>query len=40
MCGIAGIVAPGGVTAGDVRPLGATLAHRGPDACGAWSDGC
>jgi asparagine synthase (glutamine-hydrolysing) len=39
MCGIAGLAAPGGLTAEDVTPLVATLVHRGPDAHGIWSDG-
>ncbi|MBA2564897.1 MAG: asparagine synthase (glutamine-hydrolyzing), partial [Gemmatimonadetes bacterium] len=31
MCGIAGIVDPHGVTAGDVRRMADAIAHRGPD---------
>src|SRR5687767_13010867 len=38
MCGIAGIFGPGGA---DLEPIAAmigTLAHRGPDGEGIWSD--
>ncbi len=37
MCGIAGIIAPGGREA--VRPMTAALAHRGPDGEGYHDDG-
>ncbi|MEO5375151.1 MAG: asparagine synthase (glutamine-hydrolyzing) [Alphaproteobacteria bacterium] len=43
MCGIAGFVSPGGLTPDTaeamVRNMVATLAHRGPDAEGVWTDG-
>ncbi len=41
MCGIAGVIAPGGSKEGATlrRALDA-LAHRGPDAWGEWSDDC
>lgn len=41
MCGIAGLLRPGGLAARDLESLGrmtGELAHRGPDAGGAWSD--
>ncbi len=39
MCGIAGIVDERGVRAEDLRRMTDALAHRGPDAQGAWIDG-
>ena len=39
MCGIAGIVAAGGLTVADVAPMVAPLGHRGPDDQGVWADG-
>src|SRR5205823_5562407 len=39
MCGIAGIVGPGGITAEEVVPLIEAERHRGPDGAGCWADG-
>jgi asparagine synthase (glutamine-hydrolysing) len=40
VCGIAGYVAyEGGVDAGVLRAMAASLAHRGPDGEGTWQDG-
>jgi asparagine synthase (glutamine-hydrolysing) len=42
MCGIAGLLRPGGgdesMLAGYAKRMGDTLAHRGPDASGIWTD--
>jgi asparagine synthase (glutamine-hydrolysing) len=43
VCGIAGLFDPGRVTGPEaldrqVVAMTATLAHRGPDAAGSWSD--
>ncbi|NPU67681.1 asparagine synthase (glutamine-hydrolyzing) [Bradyrhizobium sp. 83012] len=43
MCGIAGLLRPGGADegrlSGTIERMTAALAHRGPDASGAWRDG-
>ena len=38
MCGIAGVLSLGGVSARQVREMAATLVHRGPDDEGVWVD--
>lgn len=42
MCGIAGLFKPGGTngaaSTATVSAMTGTLAHRGPDACGLWTD--
>ena len=37
MCGIAGILSPGGANIEAVRAMNALLAHRGPDGDGIWT---
>ncbi len=39
MCGIAGKLSPGGVTADELRQMAAVLEHRGPDEYGWYAEG-
>jgi asparagine synthase (glutamine-hydrolysing) len=39
MCGIAGMIRAGGASRSDVEMMCESMAHRGPDGTGLWSDG-